>query len=90
MTSIKRDQNQVPTKAALLNSDGSTITPLQADPATNILDTSDGSSGSDNGGSRALKDENQVPVLLAVSIADGITPVALYADSDGKLLTKSM
>lgn len=89
MTKAERDNNSVPTILAVLNTDGETITPIKADPNTNVLDISDGTSGSDAGQDNAERDPNMVPVLIATSSADGSTPVPLYADSDGKLLIKS-
>lgn len=89
MSQADKDNNRVPAKIGLLNTNGTTIKKLYADPTTHILDTNDGSSGSDNGGSDAARDENGEPVMLAVSDSDGQTPVALYIDSNNCLLTKS-
>lgn len=86
---VKRDENYIPLMLALLNTDGSTPTPLKATPSTNILDNDDGSTGSDNGGDHAIRDDNRIPGMIAVSEVDGITPVALYGNSSGKLLTDS-
>ena len=82
----KRDQNSVPTLLGTLNTDGETPTVILANPTTNILKVSNGTSGSDLSGDIADRDENSVPVLMAVSSADGITPVAVYANSSGELL----
>lgn len=86
---MAKDDNNVNTITALLDSDGSTVTDVKIDPTTHILDVSDGSSGSDNSGDNAGRDGNYMPTMLAVSSSDGTTPVPLYADSNGKLLIKS-
>ena len=91
MADSKRDENRVPTITGVLNSDGTTIVPIQIDPTTHALTVGDGTSGSDNGpsGGNALRDNNRVPVLMAVSESDGTTPVPIYADSSGSLLIDS-
>ncbi len=88
---IKKDENGRPTIAGILNSDGVTITPIQADPNNHTLNTSDGSSGSDNGNNsgNALLDDNGTPVLTVLSNAGDGTIIELYVDSSGNLLTKS-
>ena len=88
MTEAKKDNNRVPTKIGVLNTDGVTVKKLQSDPTTHILDTATGVSGSDFGGDDAARDSNGEPVMLAVSNADGITPVPLYIDSSNCLLIK--
>lgn len=82
----ERDNNNVPTIIAVLNTDGTSIVPVEANPTTKSLAVDNNSIGSDNGPDRALHDENFVPTLLAVSDVDGVTPVALYVDATGKLL----
>ena len=90
MTNARRDQNNVPTKLAVLNTDGTTVVRLKANPSSNnSMKVDDNTTGSDNGPSRALRDENMVPTLMAVSSVDGITPVVLYSDSNGNLLIDS-
>ena len=89
MADASRDQNNVPTILGALNTDGETIVPIQANPASHALSINDGTTGSDNGPVDAPRDENNIPVLMAVSSADGETPVVLYADSEGKLLVDS-
>lgn len=88
MSNAKRDQNNVPTKLALLNTDGETVTLIAANPSTHTLSVDNDTNGSDNGPTdvRALRDENFVPVMMALSDADGETLVPLYVDADGKLL----
>lgn len=88
MAEVKTDQNHIPTIAGLLNTDGYTITPLQASVA-GVLAVSDNTTGSDNGGDRTIRDANGNPCMVAVSETDGATPVALYADSSGNLLIDS-
>lgn len=89
MTSIKKDNNGINTIAGLLNTDGSTVKPIKADPSTHLMDIDNNTTGSDNGGESAGRDSNFVTTLLAVSSLDGATPVALYVDSSGQLLIKS-
>jgi len=89
MTKAERDSNQVTTLLGVLNTDGVTIAPLKINASTNILDISDGTSGSDFGQANAERDLNGVSVMLATSETDGTTPVQLYVDSNGKLLIDS-
>lgn len=90
MTNASRDENNVPTLTAVLDSDGTTITRLEVNPTGNVLSVDDHQTGSDNGpAGRALRDENFVTTLIGVSNVDGITPVAVYTDSNGKLLIDS-
>jgi hypothetical protein len=91
MANAKKDGNYISTLLGVLNSDGSTIVPVQVNATNRALKVDDNTTGSDNGPSpsRALRDENRVPVFMAVSDVDGVTPVAIYADSEGKLLIDS-
>lgn len=89
MANASRDQNNVPTLIAALNTDGTTVVKVVADSSNSSLGVSDGTTGTDHGRAVAYRDENSVPVLLALSSADGVTPVEVYADSNGKLLIKS-
>lgn len=89
MANAKKDENSVSTLIACLNTDGKTVTPIQANPSTHRLSCADGTGGSDNGPANAIKDENMVSSLIAVSSADGVTPVVVYADSNGHLLVQS-
>lgn len=84
-----KDQNNVSTLIAVLNSDGSTVTRIKVDPTTHIMNVSDGATGSDNGPQNAARDGNFVPTIIAVSSSDGVTPIPVYCDSSGKLLIKS-
>ncbi len=84
-----RDENNIPTLLGALESDGTTIVPITADPNTHVLNIEDASTGSDFGPENAPRDENSVPVLMAVSSADGVTPVVVYANSSGELLIDS-
>jgi len=88
MANASRDNNNIPVKLALLNTDGSTLVPVQANPSTHSLKYDDGVTGSDNGG-HISRDENFVTTMCAVSSSDGTTLVPLYATSAGKLLIKS-
>lgn len=89
MTDVKRDANNVPGMLAVLDSDGSTKTPVKATASSHALNVSDGSSGSDNGPSpaRALKDSNYEDTLIAQDSSGNLIP--LYVDSSGQLLIKS-
>jgi hypothetical protein len=82
----ERDDNNVPAIIAVLNTDGTTVTAVEINPATHGLSVDNASTGTDQGPARALRDENFVPTMLAVSDVDGVTPVSLYVDSTGKLL----
>ncbi len=82
----ERDGNNVPAIIAVLNTDGTTVTSVEINPATHGLSVDNASTGTDQGPARALRDENFVPTMLAVSDVDGVTPVSLYVDSSGKLL----
>jgi hypothetical protein len=89
MTNAKRDQNNVPTLLGVLDTDGTTVTPVKANVASSSLKVDNASTGSDNGPTRALRDDNFVPTLIALSSVDGVTPVAVYTDSNGNLLIDS-
>lgn len=90
MAQATRDENNVPTLLAVLDTNGTTITQVAANPSNHGLKADDAVSGSDNGPTgRALRDQNFVTTLLCVSEDDGVTPVAIYADVDGKLLIDS-
>lgn len=77
--------------AALLNTDGKTITPVNANPANHGLKIDDNTTGSDNGNNNgnAAIDENSKSSLYALS-SDGLgSRINLYSTSDGKLLIQS-
>lgn len=82
----ERDDNNVPTLIGVLNTDGSTVMQIKANPTTHSLAVNNGTTGTDQGPDHALRDENFVPTQLAVSSSDGVTLVPLYVDSDGRLL----
>ncbi len=84
----QKDQNDVSTKIAVLNTNGSTIVNLKVVAADHELKTADGTGGVNHGGTNAERDENDVPCMIAVSSVDGVTPVPLYADADGNLLVQ--
>lgn len=77
MANAARDENNVPTLIATLNSDGATIVRVGVEPATHLLNVEDNTTGTDNGPDRALRDENFVTTLIGVSSVDGVTPVAV-------------
>lgn len=86
MANAKRDQNDVPTLLAGLETNGSTLVLIQANPTTHALLVATSTVGVDYGPVNSPRDENSVPALMGVSSSDGVTPVVIYATSDGKLL----
>ena len=82
------DQNNVATLIAV-ETDGVTLINLEASPSSHALDTSNGTSGTDNGPTQSRHDNNNVHIIMATSEIDGKTPVALYSDSSGNLLIQS-
>ena len=66
MSNSARDNNRVTTKIGVLNTDGTTVKKLYANPSTHIIRTNDGTGGSDFGGDDAVRDLNGEPVKLAV------------------------
>ena len=86
MTDIAKDNNQIPTISGVLNTNGTTPTPIQAIANNHNLMVSDGTTGSDFGADDAVQDNNGVRGLMAVSKIDGTTPVTLYVNSSGQLL----
>lgn len=86
MANAKRDQNYVTVRLAASNADGETPINIEAHPSTHVLQTEDGTTGSDLSGDIASRDANNVPVIMAVSSADGVTPIAIYIDSVTKKL----
>ena len=93
MVNAALDDNGRETITARLESDGSTIVRVCADPLNdNGLCVHNGTTGSDNGGNIAKIDENTRPhasgFFAYSSTGDG-TLVAIYATADGKLLIDS-
>lgn len=88
MANALLDENSRPTMTAELNTTGSSVIRVTADPSTHAVDADDNTTGSDHGDG-ILTDENGRPSLFAVSSSDGITLIPLYADSTGQLLIKS-
>ena len=85
-----KDANYVNVLTAVLNTDGQTVMSVYANPITHRLMLNNGTTGSDNGPTNAIKDKNHVPTLLGTSSGDGLTPVTAYADSGGKLLIRTI
>lgn len=77
------DESQATSMTAILNTDGSTIEALTADPSTHHLSTDDNTTGSDNGPSMEKHDDNHVPTLYALSSAGNGARVPLYASLNG-------
>lgn len=91
MTDAKRDNNSVTVALGVKQSDGVTPSPFgTSDANSHRLQTNDGTSGTDQTGSKVLaRDNNEVHVYGALS-SDGLgTIVVLYLDASGKLLIKS-
>ncbi len=89
MADAYRDGNNVPTLIAGLNSNGTSLVRVLADPSTHALAVDDDTTGTDHGPVNDLRDNNYIPALMAVSSSDGVTPVVVYADSSGNLLIDS-
>lgn len=90
MTNAIRDNNNIPALLGVLNTNGTTLVRVQANPSTHTLIVDNASTGSDFGPTgRALRDENNVTTMCATSEIDGVTPVPIYVTSDGKLLMDS-
>jgi hypothetical protein len=89
MADAARDDNNVPTLLAGLNTDGVTTIRVKVNPSNHALKVVDATTGSDHGPTNAPRDNNFVPALMGVSSADGTTPVVVYADSSGNLLIDS-
>lgn len=89
MANAQRDNNNVPTKIGVLNTNGATIVRLTANPTTHSLKISDGTTGSNHGPASALRDDNDITVMMGVSSSDFSTPTVIYLDVNGKLMTQS-
>lgn len=83
------DQNSQEGMIALLNTNGTTITAIQANPSNHSLEINDAHTGSNNGGATAALDENGRFAMYAESSANNGAFVALYVDSTGHLLIDS-
>ena len=94
-----RNQNGVPTKIGVLNTDGITIVPLAINSSNKML-ISSGTTGTDYGTVNAKRDDNGVPCLMGVSSMNytdpngnvyvkGVTPVAVYFNGSGAMLTQT-
>lgn len=83
-----KDQNNVSTIIGLLNTDGVTIQPINADPSNHGLKINDNTTGTDQG-SHIARDENFVPVAFVKSSAGDGALVPLYVDSSNMLLINS-
>jgi len=91
MANSQKDQNGRDSLISSLNTDGTTIVTLKANPANNALKALDASTGSDAGnhGGIALIDQNGVSAMTALSSTGDGTIIQLYADSSGNLLIDS-
>lgn len=89
MTNAKIDENGRNAIIALLDTDGSTITPICANGHSLCID--DNTTGSDNGGgSNAKIDENGRNTLTALSSDGSGAIINLYVNSSNQLLINSM
>ena len=89
MANAKIDDNGRQALTALLNTDGSTIKRVYANPSNHGLKIADASTGTSQGGTYAHLDDNFRPTMYALSSANDGTFVALYTDSNGNLLIDS-
>ncbi len=89
MSNAKLDDNGRQTITGLLNTDGTTITLVKAEPILHGVSVDDASTGSDNGGTNAHLDDNYRPTMFALSSAGDGALVALYVNSSGELLVDS-
>lgn len=87
MAEIKSDNNQIAVMAGVLNTDGDTPTMVKINPSTHVLDTSDGTSGSDLGDDIIARDNSGETVMAATDANGNI--INLYVNSSGQLLIKS-
>lgn len=90
MSNAKRDDNRVPTLLALLDTDGSTLIPIQVNASNNKIKLANGTAGVDNGDGRAMHDGNGVVTMIGVSSVDLTTPVNVYADINGNIKINTM
>ncbi len=91
MSDARRDQNNIPTPTAALDTDGQTILNIKVNPSTHGIMIDMGTTGVDNGPvAQALIDGNSVATLIGVSEDDNETPVAAYSDANGMLLIDNM
>ena len=74
--------------SGVLNTDGVTPTPVQANPTTHAIDVHDAATGTITARADAHRDDNSSPTLLAYA-SDGSGIVELAVNSAGKLLVKS-
>lgn len=89
MAVAKIDENGRESITALLNTDGLTITRVEANALTNGLKVDDSSLGSDAGGNPNTLDDNFRPIFFAESSDGDGTLVPLYVNSSGELLVDS-
>ena len=91
MANAYRDENDVPTKIGLLNTNGTTIMRLYVNPTTGALRVNDASTGTypAAAGNRAHKDDNAVSTMTGVSEADETTPLNFLINSSNELLVDS-
>lgn len=90
MTEARKDDNRIPTMIGTLQSDGVTPALVKASPTTHVIDSADGTTGSEaDTRTTAPRDNNYITTIIAASSADGVTPIPIYIDASGCLLLKS-
>lgn len=83
MANAGTDESRAKSMTAILNTDGSTIEALTANPASHGLSVDDNATGSNNGPMMEKHDDNHVPTLYALSNTGDDTRVPLYASVNG-------
>jgi hypothetical protein len=89
MTNAYRDENSVPTKIGVLDTNGIDIMRMYVNPQNGALKVMDGTSGTYPGGNIAKRDGNSVPTMIGVSTIDQKTPLKALINSSHELLIKS-
>lgn len=88
MINAYRDENNVPTKLGVLDTDGSTSMRLYVREAGGAMVVKSITVGTYPGGSVAKRDDNFVTGMLGVSTSDQKTPRKFLIDSSNELLVK--
>lgn len=89
MAYAAKDQSGTNSLIGVLDSSGSLVIAVQANPSTHRLHVADTVPGANNGPTTSLKDGNFVSTLIGTSYVDGVTPVPIYCDVHGNLLVDS-
>lgn len=89
MANASHDENSVPTKTGVLNTNGTTVMKWYVNPTNGALVVDNDTIGTYPGGSKAAHDENDVATAMGVSSVDNLTPVKVLINSSNKLLINS-